>query len=397
MYNSTLTSFYVWTCIFIALVISFLASFHMQFFGPEMWLHFCLFVLLIVVLRLRLLNELGFNVGLSAQTAAEIAALIILPFPLFCLAIILSVIIDTITNKSKYNAPLFQPELKGSILIISGLCASSIYSYFINFFDFITHSQTIAILPTAIVFAVMKLFLQSTYLSIKQNKPIINVETFEHQNQLTEAFMVAGGAIVGRIYQLEPALLIVMLIPILLLNKSLIIEAKLAYIDSKTGLYNYRYFDENITKHYHLAKKTNTPLSLIFADIDYLRDINNAYGHFNGDLALKAVANVLKDTSGPTNIATRFGGEEFVLIVPELSKQKATALAELIRKKVHESKVVLNNGDEISVSISLGVASYPEDTKSLKQLISYADKAVYEAKHLGRNKVCNHDMKNRQL
>jgi diguanylate cyclase (GGDEF)-like protein len=356
-----------------------------------MWLHFILVVITISVMRLGMLSLIGFNVGVRVQSTVEIAALIILPFPLFCFAIVLSYIITVMSRiQTKHRSPFVGPDFHASIVIIAGLCASSVYSYLLNFFDYLPYSETIVILPTAIIFSIMKLFLQSILLSIEQNKPISEISIVNNKSFVTEAIMVATGAIIARIYQLDPALILVMLIPVILLKKSLMFEVKSAYIDNKTGLYNYRYFDETISLEYKKAKKTKAPLSLIFADMDLLREINNKYGHSNGDKALKVVATTIKNTIGLNNIATRFGGEEFVIIVPNMSKKQATLLAEEIRRKVANTEVEIDNGKVINVSISLGVASFPEDAKTIKQLISFADHAVYAAKNKGRNKVSNH-------
>jgi diguanylate cyclase len=388
-----LTYFYVWTCDIIALLIIIFSIFHLEIYSVETWVHFLIWASIIAIARLGVLDLIGLNVGVGLQSAVELAALVIIPFPLYCLSIIISFILIVIKRiKSNHPEPFLGPDFNAANVIISGLCAVSVYSYLLVLFEPIPFAETLAILPTALIYSAMNLLLLSSLLSIDLNKPLREVGSLDNDALIGEGIMIAGGALVGRIYQLDPSLIVVMLIPMALLNKSLnkINESKLAYIDGKTGLYNYRYFDETIAQQFKKAKETKKPLSIIFGDMDHLREVNNTYGHLNGDRALEAVAKVFKDTGGKGTIASRFGGEEFVLIAPGLSKRKTARLAEKIRRNIEKKEITLDNGEKIHATISLGVASYPEDAKSIEKLITYADEAVYAAKHAGRNKVRIH-------
>ncbi|WP_233144005.1 GGDEF domain-containing protein [Lottiidibacillus patelloidae] len=389
MYNNIL-SFYITTCLSIAIIISVISASHLQFFQLTTWLHFGLWTFIIVLIRIVIHYFESKKIEKRLLSSVEFAVLIILPFPLFCLLQLLSLFISNIFNYDFKTSFQNRDHLKVAIVIISGLCAASVYSYVQGLIDFLSFARTLAIIPTAFIFVLMKLFLLTTFLSIEQNIPFNNVNTLNSNVLLVELLMIGFGALVGGIYLLDPSLILILIIPILLLKKLLNSEEKLAYIDGKTGLYNYRFFDENINKHFLQAVKRKEQLSIIFADMDYLRHINNKYGHVNGDKALQSVAKIIME-SIENHIAVRFGGEEFVLVISKLPKQEVITLAEQIRKKVERAKITLDNGKKIHVTISVGVASFPDDANSINQLIFYADKAVYMAKNKGRNIVCHYE------
>jgi diguanylate cyclase (GGDEF)-like protein len=122
-------------------------------------------------------------------------------------------------------------------------------------------------------------------------------------------------------------------------------------------------------------------------DIDYFKKYNDNYGHIAGDIVLKAVARIFLKMTGPKAIVARYGGEEFAIVLPQTTEKEAAELAEKLRKKVEERIFYLRR-EKTSVTISVGVASAVNQTKDVNHLIAEADKALYEAKKAGRNKVC---------
>lgn len=215
-----------------------------------------------------------------------------------------------------------------------------------------------------------------------------NIGTLSKDSLITSAILVLTGCVIGYMYILDPFMILLVMLPLYFLHNVLdrINETKLIYLDEKTGLYNYRYFDENLTTMFNQAKKNKTSLSLVFGDMDYLRDINNNYGHPVGDKAIVLVGKVFKDFCGDGAVAARFGGEEFVVIVQGNSKI-AEQIAINIRKRVKETKLVLDNGKEVALSISIGVASYPEDCNTIEELVKASDNALYLAKNAGRDQI----------
>lgn len=163
---------------------------------------------------------------------------------------------------------------------------------------------------------------------------------------------------------------------------------ELSITDGLTGLYNSRYVYERLGSELNRAERYNHQCSFIMADIDHFKHYNDTNGHLEGDNVLKRVAICIKGGMRAEDIAVRYGGEEFSVILPETGKKEALAVAERIRQNVLEEAFLHEEKQpEGALTISLGVASFPEDGDSPKGLIASADKALYKAKDAGRNRV----------
>lgn len=162
-----------------------------------------------------------------------------------------------------------------------------------------------------------------------------------------------------------------------------------AHFDFLTGVYNRRKFEETTKALYQQAADTpHFQFALIYMDIDHFKTINDQYGHHEGDQVLKELGLRLKQTIRNTDPAARIGGEEFAVLLPNCSLDKAARIAERIRSTVSDAPIVLTNGDELSVTISLGAAHYPNNTEQPGSLPILADQMLYKAKETGRNRVC---------
>lgn len=161
--------------------------------------------------------------------------------------------------------------------------------------------------------------------------------------------------------------------------------------DPLTNLYNRRFFDENVKMELLRAERKGSVLSLLIIDIDLFKTFNDTYGHEVGDLVLKEVSNVLKKHLRESDIACRMGGEEFAIIMPEASKEVAFDRAEEIRLAITNINIK-NGGRPIEpITVSIGIATYPNHAATLKTLIESADAALYHAKHNGRNRTISVD------
>ncbi len=165
----------------------------------------------------------------------------------------------------------------------------------------------------------------------------------------------------------------------------------LAITDELTGLYNFRYLKEHLKEEIKRSQRYGHPLALIMADIDHFKEYNDTFGHPEGNKALKSVANILKSNVREVDIVGRYGGEEFIIILPEAKQKQAQEIAERIRLKVEEYKFI-NNKDkdypaETKLTLSLGVTSCFREVISPQGLIYKADQALYLAKRKGRNRV----------
>lgn len=160
-----------------------------------------------------------------------------------------------------------------------------------------------------------------------------------------------------------------------------------ATLDFLTGLNNVRQFDNIFNQVKNNIKLYNQRVSLLYIDIDFFKKVNDTYGHKEGDLVLKELGKILSKTCRSSDIVSRNGGEEFSVILLESQPELAIEIAELIRKKVESSFFELSDKAKIKITISIGVASYPESTNDIDILSKKADEALYEAKRTGRNKV----------
>ena len=162
---------------------------------------------------------------------------------------------------------------------------------------------------------------------------------------------------------------------------------KLSIMDGLTGTFLRRYLLERFEEEISRAQQAHLSLSFIMADLDYFKKCNDNFGHLVGDVVLKEVANILKKNVREIDLVARFGGEEFCVLLPEASKDGAYAVGERIRKTIEDCTIKAYD-ESIKITISMGVSSFPEDSKDLDELIENADKALYEAKKQGRNRIC---------
>jgi len=163
---------------------------------------------------------------------------------------------------------------------------------------------------------------------------------------------------------------------------------QLAITDGLTGLFNYRYFREQLEHEINRAERHNLNVSLVMMDIDFFKYYNDRNGHLAGDEVLKHIANILCSNVRKIDIAARYGGEEFALILPETDKNSAVIVAEKIRKLIEDDPIPHEerqpNG---KLTISMGVSNFPDDSRTAKGLIEIADRRLYNAKQAGRNVV----------
>ena len=156
----------------------------------------------------------------------------------------------------------------------------------------------------------------------------------------------------------------------------------LSITDPVTQLTNHRFFQEKIRLEWDKSRQKDTPLSLVMIDIDHFKKFNDRFGHPEGDRFLTHVAETLKATCPEGSSLSRYGGEEFSLILPRCDSQNALLAAEALRKSILET-----NYNNYPLSISLGVATYPDHASSVNELILSADQSLFQAKRRGRNQT----------
>ncbi|MBL7960114.1 GGDEF domain-containing protein, partial [bacterium] len=161
-----------------------------------------------------------------------------------------------------------------------------------------------------------------------------------------------------------------------------------AITDGLTGLYNRRFFNDELDRELQRSARHFLKMSLILLDVDHFKKYNDNNGHQAGDDVLKKVAALFRETTRICDMECRYGGEEFALILPETSKIQALMIAEKLRKKVEETYFENQDKQPLgNLTVSMGVSTFPDDSAHVKQLIEKADAGLYKAKEYGRNCV----------
>ncbi len=157
--------------------------------------------------------------------------------------------------------------------------------------------------------------------------------------------------------------------------------------DPLTGMFNRRYFEETAERELRRAESEGVSAGVIMIDIDHFKRFNDQHGHDAGDTVLKKVALVIESRTRIEDIACRYGGEEFVVLLPKIQPETGLARAEELREAVRDMDVRHNGVTLASLSISCGVALFPNQGRDLRILLEASDRALYEAKHKGRDRV----------
>jgi diguanylate cyclase (GGDEF)-like protein len=169
-------------------------------------------------------------------------------------------------------------------------------------------------------------------------------------------------------------------------ERSNIMDTLLSITDNVTGLYNHRYFQETLQEKFKKAYENSRPLSLLLSDLDYFHSANYDFGHSNGDIILKQTGEIMKKIIRNNDILCRYGGDEFTIIFIDTDKKDAMVIAEKIRQAIEEYDFIIDN-NVIKMTISIGIANFPDDCNSKTDLMKVADESAYKAKKNGRNKL----------
>ena len=161
----------------------------------------------------------------------------------------------------------------------------------------------------------------------------------------------------------------------------------LSVTDDLTGLYNSRYLNQVLRRESKRASRSGRPLALLFIDLDGFKSVNDAHGHLCGSRALVEAAGVIRRCARETDVAARFGGDEFAVVLPDTGSEGALAVAERVRERVFAHKFLAGDGFDIHLTASVGVAVLPDVAASADELVKAADTAMYRVKDLGKDGV----------
>jgi diguanylate cyclase (GGDEF)-like protein len=364
----------------------------LQPYTPVEWTSAVLFAAAMAASRVMLVRGAdNREISYGWYMAVEFAVICALPVPLALLVHLPAVPVEMLHRwRRGMQEPFLGPDYNAAASAICAFLAGNLLAFLSGLTPGAALWMTVILVPVALIFLVIQYLLLGILVSLNQRVPLLQTGLLHSDGIIPDVMMTLLGALIGRLYVLDRSTILLTMMPLALLQHTLrrMQQAKLAHIDPKTGLYNYRYLDGALNDEIRKATQTGRPLAMIFGDMDYLRDINNTYGHLAGDRALVAVARIFRRHASATDVAARFGGEEFVLLMPGMEKEQARQVAEQIRRETAAERLENDDGGVFSVTLSLGVAAFPTDATTIQGLIKAADEAVYAAKREGKNRVC---------
>jgi len=242
----------------------------------------------------------------------------------------------------------------------------------------------------SIVFVATNHVILAVMMHVAERTRFSKSQLFTAESLSTDLVLAALGVSFATLWLTNRWLILAAVAPLILIHRSLNVPAleEEARVDPKTGLFNARHFAAEMRDELARAARFYRPMSVIMADLDLLRDINNAYGHLAGDAVLRGIADSFRGQLRDYDVPARFGGEEFAILLPETPPEQALEIAERIRRTVAATAFEIGTSSEpIRATISCGVAAFPKDGNDVNELIHQADLAVYRAKLQGRNRV----------
>ena len=331
---------------------------------------------------------------------------------LFASALLLSPLLYTALVITAHLAALVRIALQGQvtaanmytrlfkivILVVAGLCAHFLYFVLDNAgfntasggVTTLTLRSVIAATVAAVGYVIVNYHFTNMGVLIEKRLSWQESGLIASENLLADFVMVYMGYIVAVVWTINGWLIVPALSPLIVMYRLLLIPRlrQEAQIDSKTNLLNARYFGQRFEEALENARHLNQSLVLIMADLDLLRVVNNTYGHLGGDAVLAGVGKIICESIREGDFAGRFGGEEFAIVLTATDQESARTLAERMRMAIEATSFyVATSARPIRVTMSFGIACFPQDAETTIHLIHQADIAVYHAKLLGRNRV----------
>jgi diguanylate cyclase (GGDEF)-like protein len=321
-----------------------------------------------------------FHTGL----AFSIAAALLLPPEL----VVVVCVAQHLPEWARQRYPWFIQSFNIANVVLSGLAAWCVRAAFTRDYVYVTSSaaatEVLVASVAAVTFVLVNHALLARMLRLARGHDLSASGLFSLDGLLADGIVGAVG--VGIAFGLEHswALAIVIALPLVLIQRALALPTlrEQAYTDHKTGLLNSRGIDQRARDEFARARRTGRSLSVLLCDVDDLREINNTFGHLEGDSALAAVAAAFRAELRPYDLCARFGGDEFFVLLPETNEDEAVAVAGRIQDWLVGHRLPAGGGT-FGVGVSIGVGSLREGDPELGTLIARADAAMYEEKRAG--------------
>jgi diguanylate cyclase (GGDEF)-like protein len=274
--------------------------------------------------------------------------------------------------------------------IITGYTAGLIFRLLNPAAEFTSTGGVAALFAALLTFVLLNALLVGLVIYLTRGIGFKKSGVFNFLPLMIDFTLVCMGAAGFILWGTHPLLVVLLLVSLYILYSVLRVPAleRESMMDAKTGVFNARYLVKNLEEELARANRYQRPLTIVMADLDLLRNINNTYGHLAGDVVLKGVADILRTNVREYDIVARFGGEEFAIMFPEMSPEDAYPPIDRIRKLIEEAGFeVATSPRPIKVTLSFGIAGRTGDATSARDLIHNADIALYAAKQEGRNRA----------
>ncbi len=341
------------------------------------WIAFAILVPLCAVVHL-LGSDRTHHQGSQLSLAPMFTAALLLPPALAAIVIAVAWVPDWLRTRVSwyivvFNVANFVGPALAARLVFDQIAAAGAGSW------------TVGALAGIATFLVLQYGTLAVMLNLARGVPIRDTVRFD--GVLIDAGLLSLGALGAALASRHASLVLLLLLPLGLMYRSLSIPSlvEASRVEPKTGLFNMRHFSASLDQELRRASRFGRPLSLLMIDVDHLREINNTLGHVVGDRALQIVAASLRASTRDYDVAARFGGDEFCVLLPETGEDGALAVAERVRATAEK----MGAEQKIQLTVSVGVASTaglgPDPDSAT--LLALADRAAYRAKFSGRNAV----------
>jgi diguanylate cyclase (GGDEF)-like protein len=340
--------------------------------GHEDWVAFAVLVPTIAAVHL-VGAERQKHQGSHLSLAPIFAGVLILPPALAVIAVALAFVPEWLRSRPRWYIVVFNvANFVGPALVARAV------------FDALADSSEgdRALAALAAIGAFLLVHYGVLALMLRLARGVRMAETIRIDCVLIDAGLVSLGALAAALWDVNQALVALTLLPLALAYRSLAIPGLIeaTRIEPKTGLYNMRHFNAVVSQELERARRFDRPIAVLMVDVDHLRAINTAHGHLAGDRALKIVAEAIGRATREYDVAARFGGDEFCVLLPETDLEGALVVAGRIRTFVERA-------EDPHTTVSVGVAAQRGGAARADGLIALADRAAYRAKFSGRNSV----------
>ena len=351
----------------------------------QQWHMFALLVLGAAIAHYFVVHTPGnqvFHVGL----AFTVAGALVLPPRL----IVLMCVVQHLSDWAKERYPWFIQTFNISNYVLAALAAHEATKLAGTSVAASESWALVAGVGGCLAFVAVNHVLLARMLFLARGRSLAESGLFGFESLSSDFVLALFGLTLAILWKLDPWALPILIPPLSLIQRALTVPQLWAdaRTDAKTGLFNSRHFNAELASELRRAGRFDRPVSVLMADLDLLRDVNNSHGHLAGDAVLRAVAETLTRELRDYDTAARFGGEEFTVLLPETDREGALAIAERIRAGVAARDISLApRPGTVRATISVGVATFPDDGTTREELLDASDTALYRAKLSGQNSV----------